>query len=713
MNRLKIVTIRGQLIFVTLILLLGFIVIGTTYNRSALIKESTLKQSKYLSQFQLLIKQAHIAVTKAQHIEASFKYKKSVQLAKKHQRAVKQIVSILDELKSRSPDKNESLLLSKLSIALEQYSVAFKKLIVATKEIGFTNRTGLLGTLNKSAYNIERLISAVGNSNLTILLLDIRRKEKGYLLESNRQNLDQLNRAISRFNRVVKNVKLSAPIKSRINYDIKQYESSIKEILFAGEDVRHDTKVLSQKAQHMKKQLHKASTYINAYVSNKKQIFAQRTKITNITFLVVLIGISILISVIFVMLTRKIGRSLKTLKSTIDSISDGDYEARTNLTTNDELGVLGRSFDGMIQDRVSSLAKIEKENDELNISLINILEAVSTLSDKDLTIQAPVAEDVTGALGDAINLLARNTADVLSSIQTSAEQVDLTAVAVQEQCLHVSRMANNERKVLDHTVLRLEQSAVSMNDIAERSKDCDRVAAIASDSTADALGAVNNAVDGMMEIREIISETEKRIKRLGERSQEINGIVDIINVVAERTHVLALNASMQAAAAGEAGRGFAVVADEVQRLAENSRSATLQISELVNSIQSETSETMNTMNKAISQVVSGSKLAEEAGKKMAATQNITSELITAVIEISKRSIKQAEISDDIRDRASLIKKSTEETSLALRNQMTHSNNLVEFASTMLESIQQFKLPMQTVNPIRLPKQSIEQIRLLN
>ncbi|VAW75871.1 type IV pilus biogenesis protein PilJ [hydrothermal vent metagenome] len=713
MNWLKIETIRGQLIFLTVILLIGFIVIGTTYNKLSSIKEETLQQSRFLSQFQLKIKEAHIALSRAQGLETRFKLHKTLTLVKQHQSSVKQIRQILEVLKRKSPDSNGFKLLSKLDQALTQYHIAFKKLVVATKEIGFTSDSGLLGNLNRSAVNIERVIRSIGNSSLSISLLNIRHREKNYLLNSNYRNLTQLKQSMAHFNRKVLTIKLPLLIKTRIAYDIKQYENSVKEILFAREDERHDTKSLAQKAFHMGAQFDKVLSYINTFTDRKNLSFSQRSSVINLIFLVVLIGISILISVMFVMLTRKIARSLKTIKTTIDSISAGDYSARTHLSNKDELGDLGRSFDSMVQDRVSSLAKIEKENNQLNDSIINLLEAVSSLSDKDLTVQVPVAEDVTGAIGDAINLLASATGAVLNNIQTSAEQVDQTSVAVQEQCIHVSRMADSGRKVLDHTVSRLEQSAITMNDIAERSKKCDTVAAQASNSTADALGAVNNAVDGMIEIREIISETEKRIKRLGERSQEINSIVEIINVVAERTHVLALNASMQAAAAGEAGRGFAVVADEVQRLAENSRSATLQISDLVNSIQSETSETMITMNRAISHVVSGSKLAEEAGKKMAATQEITAELISSVTEISKRSIQQAKISNDIRDRASLIKKSTEETSLALRNQMSHSNNLVDYASTMLESVRQFKLPNRTVSPLRISKTSVEHLRLLN
>lgn len=692
MNFFKIVTIRGQLVIITIMLLLGFVVIGLTYHRSTDIKVETINQAKFLNRFQLLTKEAHIALTKAQRLEAKFKLNKNIKLINQHQAKVERIVNIIRLLETEAPSTHALTLLKSLENALEQYHIAFKKLVVASKEIGFTNRTGLLGELNRSAFNVEKLIAAIGSPNLTIALLDIRRKEKNYILQPSNLHLGYLNNSIKRFNTLVSNIKIAPQIKSRIKYDMKKYEGAIKEMLFAFEDEKQDNKVLGVKTLHMEKQFETVLKHVNEYVANKNIVFTQRSEFTNLVFLSVLIGITVLMSFVFIRLTRKIGYPLKKLKFTIDSISNGNYDARTELNGADELSSLGRSFDGLIEDRVNNLVRVERENEQLNNSVVSLLEAVSTLSDRDLTIRAPVAEDITGAVGDAINLLAHETADVLTKIQSAAEQVDQTASAVQVQSLNVSKIADNERKVLEHTVMRLQESAKNMNEIADRSKDCDRIAAKAADSTDHALHAVNNAVDGMVEIREVISETEKRIKRLGERSQEINSIVEIINVVAERTHVLALNASMQAAASGEAGRGFAVVADEVQRLAENSRAATLQISELVNSIQSDTAETMNTMNQAISQVVAGSKLTEQAGKQMADTQAITSELIAAVIEISKRSIQQAKISDDIRDRATLVQKSTEQTSLALNNQSTDTNNLVTYASNMLASVHQFKLP---------------------
>ena len=231
-----------------------------------------------------------------------------------------------------------------------------------------------------------------------------------------------------------------------------------------------------------------------------------------------------------------------------------------------------------------------------------------------------------------------------------------------------------------------------MNVIAQNAQKCNQIASEASDSTDLALDKVNNAMLGMEEIRETISETEKRIKRLGERSQEITQIVEIINGISERTHILALNASMQSAAAGEAGRGFAVVAEEVQRLAENVKGETSQISELVNSIQSETSATMMTMNKAISQVVRGSDLADEATRQMNETKDTTARLVLAVGEIAKESVEQARINNDIGHSAAMIQKSTMNTCTKLSEQEEQTKNLVLYAEEMMKKVSEFKLP---------------------
>jgi methyl-accepting chemotaxis protein len=286
---------------------------------------------------------------------------------------------------------------------------------------------------------------------------------------------------------------------------------------------------------------------------------------------------------------------------------------------------------------------------------------------------------------------------VLRDIQQVAHDVENSSDLVKEKGAQVSAVAQKERKLVEYTSVRLTKVVNSMNEIANLAKSGNDAAEKAASNTELALDTVTETVDGMNQIREIISETEKRIKRLGERSQEITSIVEMINNIAERTHVLALNASMQAAAAGEAGRGFAVVADEVQRLAESSRSSTSQIGTLVKNIQTETAETMAAMNRSIEHVVQGSELAEKAGAQMRDTKQSTADLVTTVIEIAKQSQEQVLASSKLREYAQAIQKSTAQTNAQISLQGKQTDRLVEYSKRLSESVGVFRLDDQPAN----------------
>jgi len=406
---------------------------------------------------------------------------------------------------------------------------------------------------------------------------------------------------------------------------------------------------------------------------------------------IVIIGLLLAITLgpfIYLSITRPI----RNISNVVQRVSQGDLEARTSLTSKDEIGQLGNAFDSMLNERVSTMASAEDENEKLNNSIIELLEAVSDLSDRDLTVRVPVAEDVTGPVADAMNLMASETARVLNQIRLIASQVADAAIKVESQGLKINQLADDERAIVETSMTQLEEASKTMNQIARQAKASNEVAERASTSTREALDTVSRTANGMNEIRETISETEKRIKRLGERSQEITGVVEIINNIAERTHILALNASMQAAAAGDAGRGFAVVADEVQRLAESSRQSTSEIAGLVSNIQTETAETMATMNKAIEQVVEGSELAQASGVQMQATQETTAELASAVAQIAKHSLLQAHVSNNLREQTEKVQKSTQETNAELKQQASQAGSLVQFSKQLLESVNVFKLP---------------------
>jgi len=211
-------------------------------------------------------------------------------------------------------------------------------------------------------------------------------------------------------------------------------------------------------------------------------------------------------------------------------------------------------------------------------------------------------------------------------------------------------------------------------------------------TTRQALATVDKTVIGINESRDLIRETEKRIKRLGERSQEITQVVGLINSIAERTGILALNASMQATAAGDAGRGFAIVADEVKRMSENARDATREISTLVMSIQSETSETVLAMNNAITRVVDVSRLADQAGTEMKGTQQATDALAFNVRSIATASIEQARSGQTLQARALTIQQTSRDTTKQLTAQNEVTNKLVGYAQALVREVAVFKLP---------------------
>ncbi len=427
-----------------------------------------------------------------------------------------------------------------------------------------------------------------------------------------------------------------------------------------------------------------------------------------VTYSVILSALAILLAAVAAyFITRSIIGPLHTLQGAITRVRQGgDMSALAHIDTRDEMSDMGFAVNQLLQDQISAREKAEQEqrnaeelrrkaeaeNESLNNSVIALLQAVDTLSRKDLTVRAPVSSDIIGTVSDSINQLTEQTSKVLHGVTEIAGQVAEVSKKVRSQGELVSLTAADERENVGAMIRSLGVATQTMNQVASLAEQSNRSAERATQATDTALVTVNTTVKGMESIRETIAETEKRIKRLGERSQEISGIVNLINTISERTHVLALNASMQAAVAGEAGRGFAVVAEEVQRLAESSRNATQQISTLVNNIQLETNETIATVNRTIGQVVQGSEQAQRAGEQMRLTQEITGELVEQVRRITDASDQQKQMSEQLLQSVQRLGKGNEHTAQHIETQIKETQTLLESSRKLVESVRVFKLP---------------------
>ena len=408
---------------------------------------------------------------------------------------------------------------------------------------------------------------------------------------------------------------------------------------------------------------------------------------------IAVVGVAFILLALFAYYVyRGIMNPLNQLQQAIGKVEKGGYEVRMNMRTRDELAAVGRMFDKLLDERIASLKSTASENERLNSSVIGLFSAMGALSQKDLTVRAPVTEDIIGTLGDAINQLTDVTATVLHHVTKVAGVVEDASERMKQQSDVVNEMAKEEDVIVVRLISNLETAMASIGEVAIFARDSNRAAAEATKSTESAMQTVQATLSGMNAIRETISEMEKRIKRLGERSQEISQIVNLINTISERTHVLSLNAAMQAAMAGEAGRGFAVVAEEVQRLAENSRQATGQIANLVQNIQVETNDTIATVNKTIEQVIKESELAHNAGERMRETHESTARLVRLVATIANSSAEQTKIAAVLRAAADEIAQFTEKTAEQLVAQNQSAASLVSASQKLVSAISVFKLP---------------------
>lgn len=341
-------------------------------------------------------------------------------------------------------------------------------------------------------------------------------------------------------------------------------------------------------------------------------------------------------------------------------------------------------------------AEKDRQNKQNQAAIIRLLDELSDLADGDLTVAATVSEDFTGAIADSINFAIDQMRALVSGINTTAVQVSSAAQETQATAIHLAEASEHQAQEIAGASAAVNEMAVSIDQVstnaAESAAVAERSVAIANKGNE----VVQSTIAGMDTIREQIQDTSKRIKRLGESSQEIGDIVSLINDIADQTNILALNAAIQAAMAGDAGRGFAVVADEVQRLAERSSAATKQIESLVKTIQHDTNAAVISMEQTTTEVVKGARLAQNAGVALEEIENVSKSLADLIQNISNAARQQAASAGHISNTMNVIQEITSQTSAGTNATATSIGTLAELAIRMRESVAGFKLPDNAV-----------------
>ncbi len=335
---------------------------------------------------------------------------------------------------------------------------------------------------------------------------------------------------------------------------------------------------------------------------------------------------------------------------------------------------------------------VEAQNNKNEAAIMRLLDEMCALADGDLTAHATVTEDITGAIADSINYTIDALRSLVTQINDTTVQVSSAAHETQATAMHLAEASDQQATQIITASSAVNQMASSIEEVSLNANDLANEASTSVEIANKGSIVVQDAISGMDTIREQIQETSKRIKRLGESSQEIGDIVEIINDISEQTNILALNAAIQAAMAGDAGRGFAVVADEVQRLAERSGNATKQIEALVKTIQADTNEAVISMERSTSEVVQGALLAQNAGGALEEIEHVSSSLAKLIQAISDTTKHQSTAAVSISDSMNVVQDISTQTSAGTNETAASIGNLAELANDLRQSVAGFTLP---------------------
>ncbi|MDJ1168269.1 methyl-accepting chemotaxis protein [Roseofilum sp. BLCC_M154] len=396
--------------------------------------------------------------------------------------------------------------------------------------------------------------------------------------------------------------------------------------------------------------------------------------------------------------TSQVKQTTDDLQTQFEKVASGQLGAQATVYGEDELGYLSESFNIMARNVLTTMsesqrkaAENESAKEDLQRQVIRLLDDVEGAARGDLTVQAEVTADVLGAVADSFNLTIQNLREIVQQVTVAARQVNKGSAESEAFARGLAADALRQAEELAVTLNSVQMMTDSIQRVAESARQAEAVARSANDTARRGGEAVERTVTGILEIRETVAETTRKVKRLAESSQEISKIVALIAQIASRTNLLALNASIEAARAGEAGRGFAIVADEVRQLADRAAKASKEIEQIVLQIQSETAGVMQAMEEGTQQVIQGTNLAKEAAKSLEDIIQTNNRIDVLVRSIAADTVEQTETSRAVAQVMQSVELTAQETSQECGRVSQALGSLVNVARDLLTGVERFKV----------------------
>jgi twitching motility protein PilJ len=389
-------------------------------------------------------------------------------------------------------------------------------------------------------------------------------------------------------------------------------------------------------------------------------------------------------------LSNKVSEPVKSLVHYAEQLGAGDYRARLEEGTDDDFGYIATQLNQATEKAAKALLDEEHQRG-LQRSITEFLTIVSQIARGDLTLRGNVTSDALGNVVDSVNYMLDNFTQVLRRVRDAAIDVSSSANETMTAAEAMAVGATQQDHEITNTSSAVEELTVSMKQVSNNAEASAEAARRALDAAEQGNRSVRDTLEGMQRIRSSVQATAKKIKSLGDRSLEISEIINVINDITEQTNLLALNAAIEAARAGEAGRGFAVVADEVRKLAEHSRTATKDIAALIKAIQAETNEAVVVMEDGTREVEVGAKLADQAGKALEAISAVVRQSAELVQEISLASKQQVRGTEGVANAMQIISGITRQTSQGARQTAHSMERMVKMSEQLNETLSGFRV----------------------
>ncbi|MDX2128132.1 MAG: methyl-accepting chemotaxis protein [Chloroherpetonaceae bacterium] len=449
--------------------------------------------------------------------------------------------------------------------------------------------------------------------------------------------------------------------------------------------------------------------FFNKAIEEESQSYKALMLYAAILFLIV-IGSAAFVSYSFARRqTNRISASLEDIKNLMKSVLAGDFNARSNISSGDEFEEISEQFNEMIR-RLSALIETETERDAMQKQLTDLLIVVSNSAEGDFTQRAIVTEGALGALADSFNLMVDDLGNLISEVQTAAEQVREAASEILSSTEQMSRGAEEQSVQVANASAAVEEMAASIRQVAMNADSAAEAAQRAVQVAQTGGNTVVETIEGMRRIRTTVQDSAQKIKSLGESSLEISKIVQTIEDIANQTNLLALNATIEAARAGEAGRGFAVVADQVRELAERSGKATNDISQLVQTIQSETQDAVSAMERGTLEVERGTKLADSAQKALEEIRNVVNQSTELIQEISLAAKQQDIASSGVVSAMAEVSQIAKQSLLGSKQSAQLAMRLNSITQQLSRSVARFRIPQSRLTQEKIGESPLEMMR---